>query len=149
MILTHKQEVQKAYYDTHRESIAKKHKEWVLAHPEETVLQNRRKQAKYKRTIKGKYRSLTDTAKFRKLILTISLEAYISLIENPCYYCGGELPSAGHGLDRIDNTLGYTIENVRPCCSNCNSAKLDLTEIEFKAWIINAYNNFASKDQNA
>ena len=36
-----------------------------------------------------------------------------------------------NGLDRIDNGIGYTLNNVRPCCSTCNYMKHRLNEKEF------------------
>lgn len=36
-----------------------------------------------------------------------------------------------NGIDRIDSTMGYTINNCVPCCSNCNMFKNDLSVDEF------------------
>ena len=47
----------------------------------------------------------------------------------PCFYCGeysGEyLGYKYSGVDRIDSTVGYTFDNVVPCCTMCNKMKLD------------------------
>ncbi len=44
----------------------------------------------------------------------------------PCYLCGKEQTDHHkNGLDRYDNTKGYTEENVRTCCGNCNYMKKD------------------------
>lgn len=43
------------------------------------------------------------------------------------------------GVDRVDNALGYTPENVVPCCSVCNRAKAAMTETEFIAWVSRAF----------
>jgi len=32
-----------------------------------------------------------------------------------------------NGIDRVNNTLGYTEENSVPCCKTCNLAKRTLT----------------------
>jgi hypothetical protein len=45
------------------------------------------------------------------------------------------------GLDRIDSDKGYTLDNVVPCCRNCNRAKSDLTLGTFDAWLQRAYNH--------
>ena len=62
---------------------------------------------------------------------------------SPCHYCGAppsqkcyaaELKETGvakHGLDRMDNTQGYTPENSVPCCGTCNFAKLNLSYKDF------------------
>jgi len=39
------------------------------------------------------------------------------------------------GLDRIDNTKGYVIDNVVPCCGHCNLMKRGMTVLEFKEHI--------------
>ena len=68
-----------------------------------------------------------------------NLEA-AKLIIQPCHYCG-EKPFDYNGLDRVDNSKGYEIDNVVPCCRYCNSFKLDRTVEEFKAHIIKIYNH--------
>lgn len=45
-----------------------------------------------------------------------------------CFWC--EAPSA-NGIDRRDNTQGYTEANSVPCCETCNFAKGDLPEEKF------------------
>ena len=51
-----------------------------------------------------------------------------------------------NGLDRIDNTKGYTEENVVACCTNCNMAKKELSSAEFRQLITQIYNNWAKHD---
>src|SRR5579859_2693245 len=98
---------------------------------------------KWCRTLRGRYSNLVRCGPTRKHTVAISFEQYIELVKQPCYYCGGPLAPAGHGLDRIDATKEYTIDNVRPCCKLCNQAKNDMTENEFAEWVATVYNNFA------
>lgn len=70
---------------------------------------------------------------------------------SPCYYCGiapaqvvvrrGKRLDAFpyNGIDRVDNSLGYTADNVRPCCWQCNSSKGDRTEEDFLGWVERCY----------
>jgi hypothetical protein len=53
--------------------------------------------------------------------LEFDLELYDfgELMSKPCDYCGGHTT----GLDRKDNTKGYTLSNVTPACRRCNSMK--------------------------
>jgi 5-methylcytosine-specific restriction endonuclease McrA len=45
------------------------------------------------------------------------------------------------GLDRIDNNLPHTEENVVPCCKQCNKAKSYRSQEEFFEWVENVYKN--------
>lgn len=69
---------------------------------------------------KNRYKMLNSQAKRRGYEVTITLEQFLKLREAPCNYCKGVLNEYGHGLDRIDNSKGYLIDNVVPCCSRCN-----------------------------
>lgn len=80
---------------------------------------------------------------------SLSLQQFYNLTQMDCYYCG-EKPSNSrryklkrssdqyyiyNGLDRIDNALGHSYDNVVPCCKYCNSAKGELTLAEFQKWV--------------
>jgi len=94
-------------------------------------------------TSKTRYSRLKHDAKDRKLDVTITFEEYNELLNQSCFYCVGSLPLQGYGVDRIDSTLGYVHGNVRPCCYRCNCAKNNMTETEFKEWILRIYNSWA------
>lgn len=92
-------------------------------------------------------------ARRRKLAwLLTDAEAKV-LFDSPCRYCD-EPPFNKHtgskapepyvytGIDRRDNTLGYTKDNSVPCCKICNRAKLTMTEDEFRAWIKRVHRHF-------
>jgi len=56
--------------------------------------------------------------------ITLSEELFDSTREQPCYLCGKEQSDLHkNGIDRYDNKKGYTEENIRSCCSNCNYMK--------------------------
>ncbi len=82
---------------------------------------------------------------------SITKADFVKLIYDNCYYCGTR-PSNEinpvkwmnmtysnnddciikyNGLDRIDSTKGYLLENVVTCCYQCNTAKMDYTQEEF------------------
>ena len=81
------------------------------------------------------------------------------LTTQPCYYCGEE-PSQGasrvwpngvylyNGLDRVDNKLGYIINNVVPCCGICNWGKKAMTQEEFLTWISRVYKYAILKEKD-
>ena len=59
----------------------------------------------------------------------LTFEEFKSFWQLPCHYCGAEIETIG--LDRIDNSLGYKLDNVIPCCLRCNILKFFNTEKEF------------------
>lgn len=76
--------------------------------------------------------------KDREFALTFS--EFERLIKSNCYYCG-KAPTAllnkefsdfrVNGLDRVDNSQGYNLSNIVPCCKLCNRMKFSLSQNEF------------------
>ena len=62
-------------------------------------------------------------AKKRGIENNITEDQYYFLFENykHCLYCEADMPKIS--LDRIDNLIGYEINNVVPCCRRCNPSK--------------------------
>jgi hypothetical protein len=86
------------------------------------------------------------SARARKLSFTITNEDIKFISSLDCFYCGSpprnifgpKRANGGYlqnGIDRVDNTKGYDLENCVPCCKQCNYAKRDQTTEEFYAWI--------------
>ncbi len=67
----------------------------------------------------------------------LTIDERIELWASACYLCGRE-PALG--IDRIDSTAHYTMDNVAPCCSSCNYFKRDMSPIEIKTHIAYIYN---------
>jgi hypothetical protein len=85
-------------------------------------------------------------AEQRDIDFNISIEEFRSLIFKDCSYCGmspsnkkwnGSRSSClmYNGLDRVDNSKGYSIDNCVPACYICNQAKHRMTLEYFKSWI--------------
>ena len=64
--------------------------------------------------------------RLKKLKFELSKKEFNSIKSMNCYLCGKE-NNKGHtnGIDRIDSNKGYEIDNVLPCCANCNYLKKD------------------------
>ena len=62
-------------------------------------------------------------AKKRHYDFKISLEAFTSIVTESCFYCGQHKEGEVNGIDRLDNNIGYTLENSRSCCEMCNHMK--------------------------
>lgn len=80
--------------------------------------------------------SIKQSAKIRNYAWDLEDEVVFKLMEEPCYLCGqrggnnhkNSRSNGGgsyryNGLDRLDNSLGYVMGNVAPCCGQCNLAK--------------------------
>lgn len=48
-----------------------------------------------------------------------------------CAYCGTTDLGKGHGVDRLDSSKPYELDNIVACCKLCNQAKNKLTLEEF------------------
>jgi hypothetical protein len=74
--------------------------------------------------LSGDYNTFEKNAIERNLEFHLSRNEFAQIIKNQCYLCGKE-PRINHrnGVDRFNNSIGYTIENARPCCSTCNIMK--------------------------
>jgi hypothetical protein len=70
---------------------------------------------------KSRWSSLRGTAKRRGFKMELTFDQHRELVNRGCFYCSTPLKeSIGHCLDRIENTEGYTVDNVLPCCGPCN-----------------------------
>jgi hypothetical protein len=96
-------------------------------------------------------------AKRRDIIFNLTEEECIRILVSDCYYCGnppnnvqerkgswGEFTYSG--IDRIDSGGSYTIDNVVPCCKDCNFMKKNFSINDFYQKILTIYLNL--KDKN-
>jgi hypothetical protein len=59
----------------------------------------------------------------RNLAFELTFEQFSDLILKECYYCNHKINTEVNGIDRVNNSLGYTLENCVPCCEVCNRMK--------------------------
>jgi hypothetical protein len=91
------------------------------------------------------YKSYQIKATKRNLEFNLSKEEFLYLTKQNCFYDGVEPHQiiktrnngdyVYNGIDRIDSSKGYTIDNCVPCCGRCNEAKMAETQEDFYAWI--------------
>jgi len=89
------------------------------------------------RTALNRYQA---NAQDRGLPWNLTDDDFLRLAALDCHYCGAAPANATgtfihNGLDRVDNKLGYTPNNVVPACKVCNHAKVDMSYDDFLAWI--------------
>lgn len=96
-------------------------------------------------------------ARKKRLEWSLTIEQFTQLTQCNCHYCGQPPksvmkhrgfngPYMYNGIDRKDNTHGYTIENALPCCKVCNFAKRNMNYNEFITYLLNAGQYLASKE---
>lgn len=85
--------------------------------------------------LKDIFRRIKGSAKHRKIDFSLTVENVKNLCSQDCFYCKAPpimvannenktaIPMLRNSIDRHDNSLGYTLENSKPCCSWCNWAK--------------------------
>lgn len=86
-------------------------------------------------------------AKYRNIPFELSLDQVNAMCLLPCTYCG-DLPDPKNGIDRIDNAIGYLVDNCLPCCAFCNIAKNRHSLDTFKDKIRKINNHFLNKGEN-
>jgi hypothetical protein len=99
---------------TFRDRVKKTQTKYRNAHPENEQSRHdsgRKSLASYKQNarIRGVGWSLTD-------------EQVWHFFKQPCFYCDKHA-APFNGIDRYDNSIGYTFDNCVPCCTACNMSK--------------------------
>jgi len=91
----------------------------------------------YSRTLNTRYRNAIRFAKYPWMLTQLEWESLI--VDQLCHYCYAPLSnSQGSSLDRIDNSKGYQIGNVVPCCTPCNMTRGNRYTIEETEVMIDA-----------
>lgn len=94
--------------------------------------------------------SYKKSAEKRGYKFKLSDSEFYELTQQNCYYCNKEpsqiyeIPGANgnfiyNGIDRIDNELGYDLNNCVSCCKWCNRAKDTMSYDEFLNHILKIY----------
>lgn len=96
-------------------------KEWRKKNPAKQSDYSKR----YYSSLNGRFIRSKHVALKQGKVWTLSVSSYKKLIAQSCEYCGYSLPVTGSGLDRLDNSKGYTLNNVTPCCTICNLTRRD------------------------
>ena len=125
-----------AYRMSRREQERERTRQWNLKNPEKKkssqhnyYLKNSNKwkevQREYNKTPKGSFarysRRIKDGISF-----SLTFEEFMTFWQKPCTYCGAEIKTVG--IDRVDNTEGYSLENCVSCCWICNDMKSSRTK---------------------
>lgn len=106
---------------------------------------------------------IVSRCKRTKIENNLSVEDYGTLISKNCYYCNEPpkvIPHLNHnrialredfymnGVDRVDSSKSYQIDNCVPCCKTCNMSKAQMSVDEFKNHITKIYNYICKKQED-
>lgn len=131
--------------EKYKELINKQTREYRITHPE--IIKEIRKRALL--NINNTYTVYINGAKSRGIEWESSMTKDICLIlfTSQCHYCGKKYVFNEHplGIDRVDNTKGYSIDNVVTCCQDCNFMKCTYTKEDFISICTHIYERLFSK----
>lgn len=85
------------------------------------------------------YSDYQANARKRGILFDLEFDVFCKLITKPCEYCDALAEDEVNGIDRVNNEVGYVIENAVPCCGMCNKMKSDYTLEEFKSHVVRIY----------
>ena len=85
------------------------------------------------------------SARDRELEFALTRDEFIAISSGDCSYCGKIATKEDapyirdnllslhpiNGIDRVDSSKGYTLDNSTPCCSRCNQIKMDMDINDF------------------
>lgn len=99
------------------------------------------------------FRNYKASAGRRGISFELTFEQFLEEATKPCFYCNRSDTSYFNptqdweekftytGLDRVDSSMGYSFNNIVPCCKVCNMAKSSMPLLEFYDWICALSNN--------
>lgn len=97
--------------------ISTKEKQWKILFPDH---------------IARPYEDYMDRAENKQLEFLLTKDDYFKITHEPCYLCGKPYSNLNlNGIDRINNKKGYTLNNCKGCCYDCNIMKNDIDYIVF------------------
>lgn len=129
---------QKAWRQNNKDKVNSYINKWRTANPEKAKARCLRPHNRFNKS--------KDAAKRRGLSWEITYEQFCNFLTLPCHYGDTHSKSnQGSGLDRIDNSKGYAIDNVVPCCKRCNRGRQDLFSLEEWQIMSTALNEYNKK----
>jgi hypothetical protein len=107
------------------------------------------------------FKNYKHSADQKGLVFKLGKDEFKKLTKQNCIYCGSEPNKISYmrnrelkygyykynGLDRLDSSVGYIIDNIVPCCQRCNFMKMKMLKDEFLEQVekIYLYNQIGGK----
>lgn len=110
----------------------------------------------YDYLIRSILRNYRYSALRRGYEFTLTYGQFAQIVQSDCYFCGAKPHTQlkdymrrlktkdvsafrYNGIDRLDNTRGYVLDNCVPACDICNNAKSTLSYETFVDWVRRVY----------
>lgn len=117
-----RKEYMRQYYLKHKEATKSASKAWREDNKEVAKEYRKRNNS----LPRERFNKAKSNVKKRKRLWLLNKEEYFDLINKPCFYCQKDISSeTGSGLDRLDNSKEYEVNNVVACCGACNNSRND------------------------
>jgi ribosomal protein L34E len=97
--------------------------------------QPRNYRKEFKENLERYYADYQTSARKRGILFDLEFDTFCEITSKPCEYCNVVSDDEVNGIDRVDNNIGYVVENAVACCGMCNKMKSDYTFDEFKKHI--------------
>lgn len=99
-------------------------------------------------------------AKNKGHVFELTAGQTFALFAQDCFYCGAPPSRTSthrkhrgaftyNGIDRLDNNVGYTVDNTVPCCTECNFKKGKQHVKEFTDWVERVAKRLAEYNEEA
>ncbi len=149
-------ELSKSYYYKNREKVLVQVKKYKVENPEKIKERNKKfwdkikndpilkaknddRLKKYAKSFIGRYNQYKNGALNRKLAFLLTQGEFRTFWAKPCHYCSEGIETIG--LDRVNNKMGYTLNNIVSCCTPCNRMKKAVGYKEFISRCLRIGNN--------
>jgi hypothetical protein len=108
-------EHQEEYLKRNAETIAK----WRENNPEKVEESNKARIC----NINHAYQGYIYKCEVQKINFELTKEQFVEIVIKPCYYCEIIQDKCFNGIDRMDSSKGYELNNCVSCCQECNTMK--------------------------
>lgn len=129
-------EQRRLYRLEHKEEYRENKRNYYLENKDKILLEN----SLWRKTFNGRLLSYKRNAKKRNIEWLLTDDEFKSFWGKPCSYCGDSIDTIG--IDRIENNKSYFLNNCTPCCSICNTMKMNLDTSDFINKISQILKNF-------
>lgn len=91
-------------------------------------------------------------SRIKNYFFDLTMEQLSKIIQKDCFYCAKPPAKSNsrrgkfryNGLDRKNHNRGYTMDNVIPCCKECNGIRSNILTVEEMQVVARALKKYRS-----